>query len=108
MIIPSWLGIFLLVGAAARTYRLIAEDTILDRPRSWLIHLPVGWQEGDPVPVNYRHWLATWITCPWCAGQWHVLAWWGAFELSPHWATIVAVPAALGMALGLIIKHLDS
>ena len=68
--IPPPYYFVLLVLAAYRAWRLIAEDDVLERPRHWLVRLPSDWDEGDPLPKSYRDKLALFITCPWCAGAW--------------------------------------
>jgi Protein of unknown function (DUF1360) len=105
--VPSWLAFVLLALAAFRTYRLLGRDTILDRPRAWLVGLPHGWQEGDDIPDGYREGLAMFLTCAWCAGFWITLAWWLAWVASPHWTTVVAVPWALAAVVALVEKNAD-
>lgn len=105
--VPTWWEFFLLALAAFRVWRLLAEDTILDRPRAWLLGLPPDWQEGQRVPESYREELGKFITCPWCAGFWITLCWWGAWLLWPHWALVAATPWALNAILALAAKNLD-
>lgn len=107
MNLPTWYGLLLLALAAFRTWRLIARDTILDRPRKWLVGLPADWQEGDRVPRRYREHLATWIECPFCAGFWNAVVWWGAFEWSSHWALIVAAPWAISALLLVAVQVIE-
>lgn len=80
MSIPDWWETVLLALAAYRVWRLLAEDTILDRPRAWLVGLS-GWTAGRPTPLSYRAWLAEFVTCPACFGFWVSLAWWLAFQI---------------------------
>lgn len=42
--------------AAYRLWHLVAEDTIIERPRAWLVKRSAK--------------LSDFITCPWCAGFW--------------------------------------
>jgi len=101
MSVPSpWIAL-LLLGASYRIWKLLADDTILNRPRHWLVRLPPDWEEGDPLPRDYRLELARFITCPWCLG-FHV-SWvlWLAWEIEPHWTAIFSVPFALSAALGI-------
>jgi Protein of unknown function (DUF1360) len=42
------------------------------------------------------------LTCPFCAGFWISLAWWGAWQLSPHWTLVVSVPLAVSAVVGLL------
>lgn len=52
----------LLVLAAFRVWKLIADDRILDRPREWALeHLDT--KRGRTKWEDF-------ITCPWCAGFW--------------------------------------
>ena len=102
MKIPDWYQLVLLVLAAFRVWRLLDEDTILDRPRRRLLRLGSWQQEGDPVPASYRKTLGNFISCPWCLGFHITLAWWGAYQWSPHWAIVVAVPWALSAVVGII------
>jgi hypothetical protein len=105
--VPSWLALVLLALAAFRTWRLVARDTVLDRPRQWAVNLPVDWQDGDPIPDDYRENLALWIECMWCQGFYQALAWWVAWLLWPHFTLWLAVPWALSALLALAAKNLD-
>lgn len=74
-----------LIGLASyRLWRLVAVDTILDKPRDWLL-------------VRVPGYIETLITCPWCLGSWV------AFGVT--WATDAVVGlrmpvlAALGAAV---------
>lgn len=107
MTLPNWYGLILLSLAAFRVYRLLAEDTILDRPRRWLVRLPYDWKEGRKLPEGYREKWAIFITCPWCAGFWISLAWWGVYQITPRWTLIFAVPWAISALLALAAKNLD-
>lgn len=102
MTYPTWYGLALLALAAFRCWKLVGDDVILDRPRGWAVRATKrkwGNAGGD--------YLVALLECPWCAGFWISLAWWGGFELSPHWATIVAVPFAISALVGLL-GHLIS
>lgn len=103
MKVPDWYVFILLALAAYRTWRLLAEDDILDRPRNALLRLDPHWQkEGDYTGDGYRERLGTFLSCPWCLGFWLVLAWWGAWQAWPHGTTVVAVPMALSALVPLI------
>ena len=92
MSIPGWYEFVLLGLAAWSVFQLLAYDDILDRPRRWALHLGPEWQEeGDPVPDDYRVKWALFLTCPYCAGFWIWLAWFGAFQISEFWTTFAAV-----------------
>lgn len=96
MDIPNWYALLLLFAAAWRVFQLIGHDDILDRPRRWVLRLGSDWQkEGDPVPESYRVKWGLFITCPYCAGFWIGLAWWGAWQFNEHWTEVVAVPFAI-------------
>lgn len=93
---------FALLGAASyRLWRLLAEDTILDRPRRWALRLG-SWQEGDRAPEGYRAKAGEWLACPWCAGWWIALAWWGLWLAWEHGAVVAAVPFALSVVVALL------
>lgn len=103
MKVPDWWTLVLLGGASFRVFRLIAMDTILDKPRGWLVGLGV-WKEGMPVPSNYRKGLAEFLVCPWCLGFWVTLAWWLAWQEWSHGALVVAAPFAISAAVGLLAQ----
>lgn len=93
--IPGWYAFILLALAAWRTFQLIADDDILDRPRRWVLRLGNDWvKDGDPVPEAYRAKWAAFITCPYCAGFWIAVAWYVAYLVS-DWTLYAAVPLAL-------------
>ena len=96
MNIPDWYSLILLFAAAWRVFQLIGHDDILDRPRRWILRLGDEWEkEGDPVPLSYRIRWGLFITCPYCAGFWIGLAWWGAWQFDVFWTEVVAVPFAI-------------
>lgn len=98
--VPSWYQLILLSFAAWRVYRLISEDTILERPRRWALRLDENWQkEGDDPGDSYRQEWGQFITCPYCLGAWSGAAWWLAWILWPHATTIAAVPLAISTVL---------
>jgi hypothetical protein len=61
-VIPEPCEFVLLVLAAARAWKLIGDDLILDRPRDWLL---------DRIQDDERsvYW-GDFLVCPWCAGFW--------------------------------------
>ena len=81
----SGLQFTILALAAYRTFQLVSDDTILDRPRAWLC---------KRLPEKFE----IFIECPWCAGFWISLAWAGAFWADER-AVWVAVPFAISAAL---------
>lgn len=107
MKIPDWYQLILLVLASFRIWRLLAEDTILDKPRNKLLRLGKWKAEGDPVPLKYRKEWGVFLQCPWCLGFWVTLAWWGGFQVSPHWAIVAAVPWAISAVVGAIAHALS-
>lgn len=103
--IPSWWQFLLLALAAYRIFRLLAEDTLLDRPRRALLKLDPNWQEdGDYTGERYREKWGLFLTCPYCAGFWIALLWWLAWLLWPHATVLLAVPAALSAVVALLAK----
>lgn len=96
--IPDWYALALLALAAYRLWRLLAEDTILDRPREWSIHR-LGEVGGEKFSL--------FITCPWCAGFWVSVGWWLAWVAWPHWALVAATPFAISALVALIAVNLD-
>lgn len=97
MQIPNWYELALLGLAAFRTWKLIGDDTILDRPRNWsmLGAYKLGGAKGK------LYW-ETLIECPWCAGFWISLAWWGAWEAWPHTTLVVTVPLVISAIVGFL------
>jgi hypothetical protein len=94
---PSWWEFVLLALAAYRTWKLIAEDTILDRPRNWTIKQ--AFKIWGPKGKDY---LETLLECPWCAGFWVSLAWWGAWQAWPHGTLVAAGAMALSAVVGIL------
>lgn len=105
--VPDWWSFLLLSLASFRVYRLIAEDTILDPIRSWVLRLPRDWEEGKPIPPGYREWLASFLTCPWCAGSWIAFFWWLAWQTWPRGTIITATPWAIFATVALVARNLD-
>lgn len=103
MSIPDWWTALLLALAAWRTFRLLSEDTILDRPRAWLLGYS-GWKEGESLPPTLREGLSEFVTCPYCLGFWVSLGWWGAWQAWPHATVVVAVPLAVSAVVGIIAE----
>lgn len=82
MSVPNWWEATLLALAAWRVFQLIAEDEILERPRRYVTaKLDARWE--------------LFIECPYCAGFWIALAWWGAWQLAPQAALVAATPFVL-------------
>ena len=109
MSVPSPWVMILLVGGAFRIWRLLAVDTILERPRRWLVRLPRDWnEEEDEVPPTYNEKLAEMIECPWCLGAWISLVVWGLWQVDPHLTEVFASLATVSAAVGLVRENLDS
>lgn len=84
----TWWPFVLLALAALRCWWLLAEDTILNRPRDWLLG-------RSPALVE------DFVRCPFCLGAWIAVAWWASWNwASEHWTVVVAVPFALSFAVG--------
>ena len=97
--VPSWWEALLLALAAWRIFRLLAEDEILNRPRRWALNLDRDWEEGDDPNEDYRFAWGAWLTCPYCAGFWISLVWWGAWMIWPHGTVVAAVPLAINVVV---------
>lgn len=96
MTVPDWWAAVLLALAAYRTFRLVGEDKITERPRHRLLYELEFRREGRGT-----YWQE-FITCPWCAGFWIALVWFAAFELWEHATVVAAVPFAISTVVGLI------
>jgi hypothetical protein len=88
----------LLVLAAFRLWRLIAEDTIIDRPRAWLLRGDLIGHETPPP--EYREELSKFLLCPWCLGFWLCVAWWLGWLAFGDWALLAATPWAMSAVVG--------
>jgi len=109
MNVPSWYVLVLLSLASFRTWRLLAEDDILDKPRRYVTRLGDKWEkEGDPVPKEYRIGFGKFIACSWCLGLWVALAWWGAWQVWEFGVEVAAVPLALSALVPLLERVTSS
>jgi hypothetical protein len=92
-VIPTWWGFTLITLAVWRVWRLLAEDTIIDRPRAWII--------------GRSNWVEALVECPYCLGFWLSLGWVGALWLWPYWTVVAAVPWAVsaGVAVLATVVH---
>ena len=106
MAVPDWYETLLLALASCRMWRLLAEDTILDNPRSWLVGLS-GWKAGQPTPVSYRAWLAEFVTCPWCLGFHIALLIYLFWLWQPHATELVSVPLTMSCIVGILGEKLS-
>lgn len=80
MTVPDWWEVALLALAAYRTWKLVGDDVITERPRDWL-----------KTKSEYAY---DFLTCPWCLGFWIGLAWWAAWEA---WDDTLIPAAALSV-----------
>lgn len=107
MSIPDWWEFALLLLAAYRTWRIVAEDDVFDQPRNWILGLPRTWKQGQAIPEGYREKWALFIVCPWCQGFYQCLLWWGAWQIWEHATLVMATPFALSSLVGFLRLNLD-
>lgn len=81
----------LLAAAAYRVWRLLAEDSILDRPRDLLPHR-----------------VADFVECPWCLGFWVSAAAYASWRAAPKATLVLAAPLAISAAVGATAHALES
>lgn len=102
--IPNWYELALLGLAAFRVWKLLGDDTILDTPRNALI----AWLDKGGNRAHARaQYVSIMLECPWCAGFWISLAWWGAWALWPHGTLVAAIPFAVSALVGLLGNHIS-
>lgn len=85
---PDWYALLLLGLAAWRSWVLIGQDTILDRPRRYV--------------TEKSEYVEALLECPYCAGFWIALLWWGAWQMWPNGSLVVAGAVALSALVPLI------
>lgn len=109
--VPNWYELLLLTGASFRIWRLLAADSILDRPRDWLTRSyeyetasPSTREQEEAISAGYREGLDKFIHCPWCFGFWVIAAVWIAWLIFPTETLIVSAPLAIGTLVGLVAK----
>lgn len=85
--VPEPWAFVLLALAAWRVWKLLADDSILDRPRDWALDHVVSEE---------------FLLCPYCLGFWASLIWWGSWLNWPDGALVVATPWAISAAVGLL------
>lgn len=100
---PYWWETLLLLAAAYRVWRLIAYDTITEKPRTQVLR----WLE----PRKHEDKWEIFLTCPWCAGFWItgltlaaycvVYGWIGYASFAVHWF-------AMSLAVGLLGSKVDT
>lgn len=98
------LGLIVLTLGVWRIWRILSTDTVLDKPRDWLL----GTQSLAGGVAHYkRKGLAEFVGCPWCFGWWLML---GAFAAWHWWSkdntVLIAIPFAASAGLG-FLTHLD-
>lgn len=102
MTVPNWWEFALLGLAAFRTTRIVGWDTITDRPRELLV------RRAKHAAGKYRHEIDVFLHCGWCAGFWHSLGWWVAFQVWGSGTVGVAALFAISAAVGTWVKYLDT
>jgi len=107
MSLPGAWQTILLALAAYRIFRLLSEDTILDRPRKWLVRLPANWDESISIPDDYRLGLAKFISCSLCMGFWISVSVWLLWQLNGHWTEVLATPFAISALVVFMVEKLD-
>ena len=90
---PGPWAMLLLAAAVYRTWRLLAEDELLDRLRDRLTY--------------HRPRLDRFVHCPWCLGAWLAIPWFAAWSWEPAWTLRVAALAALTLAAPIGSNLLD-
>jgi hypothetical protein len=82
MSVPDWWEAALLSLAAWRVFQLLAEDDLLETPRRYVTgRISDYWQD--------------FLVCPYCAGFWIALVWWGAWIAWGDSTLVAATPWAL-------------
>lgn len=92
MNVPDWWEAVLLALAGWRVFQLVAFDDVLD---------PVWGLVPKKVRENEK--FVEFTECPYCAGFWIVLAWWGAWQLWEHGTLVAATVFAL--SAGVVAAH---
>jgi Protein of unknown function (DUF1360) len=93
--VPSWWEAVLLTLAVYRVWRLLAADTILDKPRDRLV---------KAADKDYREELDIFLHCPWCLGFWLSVLGWAAWLVFPTETIWVSVPLAISTVVGFMAK----
>ena len=117
--LPHWWWFLILSLASWRVFRLLAEDTILDKPRRKLLRLG-DWQEEDGeqnLPQDYRFEWGIFLTCPYCAGFWLsgialalyslIVEWHGVFSFLVVWFALSATVAYLAKGDELLNNRIE-
>lgn len=105
--VPTWWPALLLMAASFRVWHLLAHDTLLDRPRRYVLRISPAWrEEGDDPGDDYRLEWGLFLNCPYCAGFWVGLGWLFFWELSHRWTEVVALPFVISTGLIALAKVL--
>lgn len=99
--VPDWWAFAILVLTNYSVFHLLAEDTILDRPRRKLLRIADTWSR-DAVPgseedyegEDYRLEWGLFLSCPWCVGFWIGCVLWIAWLAFGDWALVPMIPFA--------------
>jgi hypothetical protein len=83
---PGPWAMVVLAAAAFRLWKLLADDTILDRQRDRFVE---RWPQTDEF-----------IACPWCLGFWIGGALWATWWWWPDATLACSTPFALSAAVG--------
>jgi hypothetical protein len=100
--VPKPYSFGLVALAAWRTWKLVGDDRILDRPRDWAVE-----KLGGTESVRGTYW-SDFIRCPYCAGAHISFAWWLAWQRDQRKTEIAAVPLAVSAVVGLLGTVLDA
>ena len=100
--VPDFWPALILALGAFRLWRLLSSDTILDKPRHWLLV-----NAKKKAPRKYGKEVETFLKCPFCLGWWVSLVTWGAWLIWPNGTLIAMTPFMLSAVVGLIKVNLD-
>lgn len=99
--VPDPYALTLLGLAAFRIWKLIADDTILDRPRRWVL------AKFGPVQSKRWEYWHLFVTCPWCAGFWITFVLWTWWLRYPDQTLVFCGLWALSAIVGLLASAHD-
>lgn len=100
MKVPDPYGLVLAALAVFRAYRFIAEDKVIERPRTWLLDRIDDHDSATAVKVS------EFITCPWCVGFYLTLIAWAIWLLDDELAYFLAAPLAVMTLVGALASLL--
>lgn len=90
---PEPYELALLALAAARLWKLIGDDRVLDRPRDWLL--------GKMTDSDRQTYWGDFLVCPWCFGFHACWVLWLLWLWQPLWTLAGCTPFALSAVVGL-------